>query len=182
MAQLMSPNQCMTSNLYSLSLHGRTTVMFSSRSCLLVRNYLTFQFLWFWKVAVYNVHERVQGHLIATIQYLKGAYKKDGEQLFCHYQSDNDRTRGNGFKLEEFRLEVRRKFFTQRVVRHWHRLPEKLCMPHPRRRSRPGWMGPWVTWSSGRCPCPWQRGWNCVIFEVPSNLSHSTMRSNKPNV
>ena len=62
---------------------------------------------------------------IAAFQYLKGAYKKDGEQLFA--QLDKDKTRGNGFKLKEriFRLEVRRKFFTQRVVRHWKRLPRE---------------------------------------------------------
>jgi len=22
--------------------------------------------------------------------------------------------------------------------------------------SRPGWMGLWAAWSSGRCPCPWR--------------------------
>ena len=54
--------------------------------------------------------------LIAAFQYLKGAYKREGNQLF--ERVDNSRTRGNGFKLKEgrFKLDVMEKLFTMRTV------------------------------------------------------------------
>ena len=60
-----------------------------------------------------------------AFQCLKGVYKQEGERLFTRV--DSDRTSGNDFKLRQgrFRLDIRRKFFTQRVVTHWNRLPKE---------------------------------------------------------
>ncbi|GAB0180294.1 triadin [Grus japonensis] len=69
---------------------------------------------------------RLQEDLIVAFQYLKGAYRKAGEGLFT--RACRDRTRGNGFKLKEgrFRLDIRKKFFTVKVVRYWNRLPREV--------------------------------------------------------
>jgi len=69
---------------------------------------------------------RLWKDLIAAVQYLKGAYKKDGDKRFS--RACCNRTRGNGFKLEEgrFRLDRRKKFFLTGVVKHWTRLPREV--------------------------------------------------------
>jgi len=45
----------------------------------------------------------------------------------------DDKRRGNGSELEEgkFRLEIKKKFFTARVVRHWNRLSREAVDAPP---------------------------------------------------
>ncbi|TRZ10214.1 hypothetical protein HGM15179_016893 [Zosterops borbonicus] len=68
--------------------------------------------------------KRVQNDVIAASQYLKRAYRKDGERLFTRACSD----RRNGFKLQDwtFKLDMRKILFTVSMVRHWNRLPREL--------------------------------------------------------
>jgi len=51
---------------------------------------------------------RLRGEFIVAFQYLKGAYRKEGKNLFN--KACCDRTRSTGFKLREgrFRLDRRR--------------------------------------------------------------------------
>ena len=69
---------------------------------------------------------RLPGDLTVAFQYLKGAYRKSGESLFR--RACSDRMGGNGFKLGKgrFRPDIRKKFFTVRVVSHWNKLPREV--------------------------------------------------------
>ncbi|KAK4829710.1 hypothetical protein QYF61_006085 [Mycteria americana] len=72
---------------------------------------------------------RLWGDFIAAFQYLKETYKKDEDRHFGRAWCG--KTMGNGFKIKEgrFRLDIRKKFFTMTVVKHWNRLPRGSRCP-----------------------------------------------------
>lgn len=116
---------------------------------------------------------RLQCDLIVAFKYLKGVYKKHGERLLAGACSDS--TRENALKLKQgrFRLSIRQKIFTVRMVRHWSRLPREAVDAsfwEVFKARLIGWCleQPWMSQPmAGVC--------NKVIFRFTSNPNHSVV-------
>ena len=69
---------------------------------------------------------RKRGDMIEVFKFLKGINKSDSGQWF--HITNNVRTRGHRLKLVKNRskLDIRKNFFSQRVVNDWNSLPETV--------------------------------------------------------
>ena len=69
---------------------------------------------------------RVRGDLIEVFKVLKGFSKVNSSTWF--ELSNNNRTRGHRFKLTKSRsrVNIRKNFFSQRVVNTWNSLPSEV--------------------------------------------------------
>ncbi|KAK4825512.1 hypothetical protein QYF61_000025 [Mycteria americana] len=79
------------------------------------------------ELGVLFLEKRRLGWDLSTVfQYLKGSYREDGGCLFI--RSHMKKTKENGYKLHQgrFHLDIRKKFFTVRVINYWNNPPKDV--------------------------------------------------------
>ena len=123
---------------------------------------------------VQPAEETAQGDPTDVYEGLKGGCKEDRARL-CSVVP-RDRTRNNGHKLKHrtFPLNMRKHFFTVRVIKHWHRSPREMVE------------SPSLSIFKSHLAMGWgnQLGWPCLSLgwglnrwpsEVSSSLNHSVI-------